>query len=50
MVLVSGFDDFDGWVLMILMGGLMMEVGLMIVAALFFVCLIVDGGWVLSQE
>ena len=45
------FDRFDQWVLMILisgfgilMGGLMMEAGLMIVAALFFLCLIVDGG------
>ena len=32
------------------MGRLMMEAGLMIVVALFFLCLLVDGGWVLSQE
>ena len=31
------------------MDGLMMEAGLMIAAALFFLYLIVDGGWVLSQ-
>ena len=41
MILISGFE--------ILIDGLMMEVGLMIAAALFFLCLIVDGGWVLSQ-
>ena len=29
---------------------LMMKVGLMIAATLFFLCLIIDGGWVLSQE
>ena len=41
------FDDFDQWVLMILingfgilMGGLMMEAGLMMVVDL------IDGGWV----
>ena len=45
------FDGFDKWVLMILisgfrilMGGLMMEAGLMIAAALFLLYLIVDGG------
>ena len=42
MVLISGFG--------ILMGALIREAGLMIVATLFFLCLIVDGGWVLSQE
>ena len=29
---------------------LMMKVGLMIAATLFFLCLIIDGGWVLSQK
>ena len=41
MILISGFE--------ILIDGLMIEAGLMIAAALFFLCLIVDGGWVLSQ-
>ena len=57
MVLISGFDGFDQWVLMILIsgfgiliGGLMTKAGLMIADAPFFLCLIVDGGWVLSQE
>ena len=47
MILISGFDDFDPWVLMILisgfgilMGGLMMEAGLMMVVDL------IDGAWV----
>ena len=57
MVLISGFDGFDQWVLMILIsgfgiliGGLMTKAELMIADAPFFLCLIVDGGWVLSQE
>ena len=39
------FDGFDQWFLMILISGFeILMCGLMITAALFFLCLIVDGG------